>query len=152
MKTSIKSRILRTVLISSVLVGFLISAISCGTLFKLLIDNNDQDASLMAKAYSLNVKYAMDTIKAQIENVAKNEHITDQTLSLEQRKKILAEAAKGTVFSDFSVSDEKGKTYNNTDISEREYFKQAMNGNTYISSPVIRKTDVKLTIMVGTPL
>jgi methyl-accepting chemotaxis protein len=152
MKTSIKSRILKTVLISSVLVGFLISAISCGTLFALLIDNNDQDASLMAKAYSLNVKYAMDTIKAQIENVAKNEHITDQTLSLEQRKKILAEAAKGTVFSDFSVSDEKGKTYNNTDISEREYFKQAMNGNTYISSPVIRKTDGKLTIMVGTPL
>ena len=59
-------------------------------------------------------------------------------------------AARTSAFKDFAIAYSTGQTYNNTDISDREYFKEAMRTKgTYVSSPVLRKTDNSVTIMMG---
>ena len=152
MKTTIRKRILHSVLITSISVGLIISTITTLIIYLTTIKNNDEEATQLTKAYSLNIEASMNIIRTQIKHIANYSDIADTSIPLEQRKANLAKYAKLTDFKDFSISDANGKTYNDTDISDREYFKEAMKGNTYISSPVIRKTDGSLTIMVGTPL
>lgn len=94
----------------------------------------------------------VDLISEQIEHVATDESIVDESLSLAERKLLLEDAASRTKYKDFSIAYADGTTYNNTDISDRDYFRNAMTGKTYVSSPVLRKTDNSLTIMVGTPM
>lgn len=55
-------------------------------------------------------------------------------------------------FKDVSVSDANGKTYNNTDISDRKYFQEAMKGEPYVSSIMLRKTDNSIVMFVATKL
>ncbi len=111
-----------------------------------------EDYTKLSEAYEQAVYNKISILKKQLEIVAKNTDITDQSLSLETHKAILDKMAKDSGFDYISVSDANGKTYRNSNISEREYFKQAMNGVSYISDPVINKVDGKLTIMIGVPL
>ena len=94
-----------------------------------------------AQAYTESVSRAIEIFKIKAEAVATNDSITDMSLSMEKRREVLASLSSKFGFIDISVSDENGKTYNNTDLSDREYFKHAINGETYVSSPVVRKTD-----------
>jgi methyl-accepting chemotaxis protein len=71
---------------------------------------------------------------------------------MEKRKELLAATASATELLDLSIAAPDGLTYSDTDIHEREYFAEAMKGNTYISSPVIRKTNNSVVIMAGSPL
>ena len=100
-------------------------------------------------AYNLSIEKSVELYKSQIESAARNSSIYDESLSLAERKAILADLAEGTKFKDFSVSYNTGKTYNDTDISARDYFKHALNGTTYISSPLVRLTDNSITVMCG---
>lgn len=108
---------------------------------------DEMDTAL--NAYILSIEKSVEVYKSQIEAAARNSSIYDESLSLAERKAILAELAEETKFKDFSVSYSTGKTYNDTDISARDYFKQAMNGTTYISSPLVRLTDNSITVMCG---
>lgn len=112
--------------------------------------NYEQQVSSYADIYSGTISQWTSLIKQQIEHQAMNESFVNPRISIEERKALLEEAAADTQFKDLSIAYADGTTYNDTDISERDYFKSAMAGDTYISSPVLRKTDGTLTIMVGT--
>ncbi|MBO5435152.1 methyl-accepting chemotaxis protein [bacterium] len=142
-KYSIKNRILRlscisvaaAIVIYSFLLAFLLSKVS-GDKYK------DELLSL-SHAYSNNLDVMYDTLTMQIENIAAMDNLN---------KEKLTEFALNTYFKDFSIANKDGVTLNNTDISDRDYFQHALNGETYMSSPVLRKTDNSVTIMMGTPM
>lgn len=127
----------------------LLSAIICitiGTISSFVLYSNSQknmksSVDAAAKAYTESVSKSINIFGIRAETAAANDSITDMKLTLEQRKKVLADLSSKLGFIDISVSDKNGKTYNDTDISERDYFQHAVNGETYVSSPVIRKTD-----------
>lgn len=101
-------------------------------------------------AYKLSVNNNIETYKWRVEQIAKNDEITDPQLTLEERKNVLKRLSDEYGFKDISISDATGSTYNDTDISDREYFKAAMQGETYISSPVVRKTDSSMIMFAAT--
>ncbi len=104
----------------------------------------------LADAYSSAVEHNISILSQQFDVITKNTSIVDESFTLDVRKKILKDAAETSLFKDFAIAYSTGKTYNDTDISEREYFKQAMaTKGAYVSSPVVRKTDNSITIMVG---
>lgn len=150
MKTTIVARIFR--------IGFLpVSMVAIGlTLIFILKSSNlftanyTEEVKNYSEVYSTTINQWTALIRQQIETQAKRADIVDLDTSIADRKALLENAAAESEFKDFSVGFANGKTYNDTDIAERDYFKNAMNGTTYISSPVVRKTDGKLTIMVGT--
>lgn len=100
-------------------------------------------------AYQAVVNEKMNTIRLQVEKVALSSDIYTGNLQMNTRKSLLEKKTEGTNFKDFSIAYQDGTTYSDTDISQRDYFKEAMNGTTYISSPLVRQTDNSITIMCG---
>ena len=149
MRTTIMARILRLSLLT-ILIGMLvIVTFFCFSMSNVLTEQYSEQILSDAEIYSGNISQWTSLLRQQLEAEAKNAEFVNEKLSIDERKALLAEAAENTEFKDLSISYSDGKTYNDTDISERDYFKNAIEGVTYISSPVLRKTDNKLTIMVG---
>ncbi|MBQ9521538.1 MAG: cache domain-containing protein [Oscillospiraceae bacterium] len=108
------------------------------------------EGQALSSAYAASVVSVIDSLSQQVEAVTRNPDVIDESLPVERRKALLADAAKTSSFKDFSIAYSTGRTYNNTDISDREYFRQAMRTqDAYVSSPVLRKTDNSVTIMMG---
>ena len=104
----------------------------------------------LSEAYALSVENTISSLSQQFDVVDKNQSIVDESLTIDERKAMLKEAASTSTFKDFSIAYSTGKTYSDTDISAREYFKQAMaTRGAYVSSPVVRMTDNSITIMMG---
>ncbi len=104
----------------------------------------------VSKAYAFSVDYTISTLAQQFEVVDKNADVVNESISLDKRKAMLKDIASTSLFKDFAIAYSTGKTYNDTDISAREYFQQAMaTKGAYISSPVLRMTDNTITIMMG---
>ena len=150
-KTHIKSRILRLSIISVATVVVIFVAIFASGIYFTNTAKFEDEIHSLTDAYTNTLELMTDAIQMQIESVAQNEAINKETDTV-LLKNELNKLAQSTYFSDFSIAQASGKTLNNTDISNRDYFQQALLGNTYISSPVIRMTDNTVTTMVGTPM
>lgn len=148
-KTSIKARILRGMIISSTLAAIIICTIALILMYRLLDSNAEITSKTTLNSYNGYVSVAVNQIISDLESIANSEYIFDKSISISERKNRLASYAETSIFKDFSVSNTDGLTYNDTDISDREYFIEAMKGNTYVSSPVIRRTDNSIIIMAG---
>lgn len=149
MKTIRKELVLRVSRII-VIVCFIFGILTSGMFYFILKGNEEKNIAEITDGYSMGVQNAIEIFKANAKAAATNPRITDTNLSLAERKQELADLSKKYGFNDISVSDSKGKTYNNTDISDREYFKLAISGETNVSSPVIRKTDSSIILFVAT--
>jgi methyl-accepting chemotaxis protein len=95
------------------------------------------------------VAKSIQVYKHTAETAGSVDAITQLSLHMDRRRAALDKLAEKYGFLDMSVSDVNGKTYNDTDISDRDYFKHAIKGETYISSPVIRKTDQSVVLFVA---
>ena len=147
-KQVLSKRIFRVVLI----VTFNFFIVAFGIMYFMTSNSLDQSTMQASMGYNKSVENAIENFKIKAELIAQNDEITDMSTPLEQRKKVLEKLSKENGFIDISVSDANGKTYNSTDISDRDYFKGAMNAETYISSPVIRKTDSSIILFVATKI
>ena len=104
----------------------------------------------LARSYASAVEYTINSLSQQFDVVTKNSAVIDESKPVADRKAVLADIASTSTFNDFSIAYSSGKTYNDTDISAREYFQQAIaTRGAYISSPVLRMTDNTITIMMG---
>ncbi|MGN0678373.1 MAG: cache domain-containing protein, partial [Oscillospiraceae bacterium] len=151
-ETKIKYRILRLALISvTVCVVSLMIVLSATTLMAYNKNYKSQTQSL-AIAYGEIISNTLNSLALEIESAGGSVEAFDQSIPIEARKETLNQLAATTMFKDFAVAFENGTTYNNTDISDREYFKTALNEQKVaISAPVIRKTDGSVTTMMAAP-
>ena len=151
-RTSLKARILRLGIINIVVALVVVLGVS-SLLMGLTVNNNyTSEGQSLSKAYSAMLNNTLSTLKQDIEQFTTNSEIVDESLGLDERRAKLNELASHTIYKDLSIAYADGKTYNDTDLSERKYFQEAMKGTTYISSPVKRLTDGSTVIMVGTKM
>lgn len=111
----------------------------------------DQTNSLAA-AYCQMFRNNIENLQLNIKSVESRTDVLDETIPLEERKAKLAELASTSIMKDFSVAYGDGTTYNNTDLTQREYFQTAMKGQYAISAPVVRLTDGSVTTMLAGPV
>ena len=111
----------------------------------------DQAESL-ASAYCQMFRNNIENLRLNIKSVQSRTDVLDESISLEERKAKLADLASTSNIKDFSVAYGDGTTYNNTDLTEREYFQTAMKGSYAISAPVVRLTDNSITTMLAGPV
>ncbi len=146
-------KLLLTRIISLVMViGLLVGLVSCFTMYKISVSDMEKYVVTQNDAYSSLISNALERYKLSAQAIANDSRITDMSLSLEERKKVLQSLADSYGFVDASVSDAYGKTYNNTDIHEREYFINAIAGKAYISTIMIRKTDGSTVMFAAAPI
>jgi methyl-accepting chemotaxis protein len=123
------------------------SAIAFSTTSKNLEESSARELAMQLDSYKKQVNDTLDSFRYQIQVGAHNSAALDPNTSIDDRKAVLADMAKSSDLLDYSIADANGITYSDTDIHEREYFAEAMKGTTYISSPVIRKTNNSVVIM-----
>ncbi len=89
-------------------------------------------------------------------NIAKGlgsiNRMSDPDLPNEDKQEILDEWAERYELERCNLIFSDGKAIDGTDYSERDYFKAAMQGQTYISEPLVSKTTGLLTIIIAAPL
>ena len=142
-KIKTKSKSIKTTLLIG-MVGLTVAvSILCGvaTGFILYINSNSnmlERASSSATAYNHSVKNAIDNYKIKAEAIAQNTKIGDATLPISSRISTLTSLAKQYGFVDIMVADSKGQTTNNTNVSNCDYFKKSIAGQTYVSCTVVR--------------
>ncbi|MDR0886649.1 MAG: methyl-accepting chemotaxis protein [Clostridiales Family XIII bacterium] len=91
-----------------------------------------------------------NVLKKELFIESTNRDIKDYNLSVKERSDILKQASDGSDYLEFSVAKADGITYNSDgqiNISDREYFKQAMAGTSYISNPLIQRRDHSLVLL-----
>lgn len=79
--------------------------------------------------------------------------LTDPEVPLSEKREIISERAAMHNFQRGNVIGPNGiSLFDGKDYSDREYVKQAMQGNVYVSEPLISKITGELSIMVAAPL
>ena len=110
----------------------------------------DEDVAALSTSYSHAVNNQIAKYKGELELAASLAAVTQSYP--EQRDALLNQLAKTTGFEYLALADATGQTTRNSNIAEREYFKMALAGNTFVSSPLVNKVDGKVTIMVAAPI
>ena len=145
-----------TIIFSAVLLAVvcIVSAMYYFQSSKGIIDSENSNMKYVAGG---NAQSAANKITVY-ENAAKYTAAKQEVISMDwdKQKPILVEDAKNAGFYKMGVATPDGKAkYSNgstTDISDRDYFKEAMNGTANISDPLVSTADKKLVVVIAVPI
>jgi methyl-accepting chemotaxis protein len=145
-------------IMSSVLILLAISMILLGTIASLLQYFGAQN--ILRQALSETVKVAAERINMELfayQNVVTEmggiSRLSNPDISGEEKLEIVNQKVEKYGLVEGNVIGADGiSVINGIDCNERAYFKAAMNGETYISDPVISKNTGKISIIIAGPL
>ncbi len=137
MKT-ITSELIMKVCIITFVVCLMLGVINSSLMNKNAHESMDISVSASAEAYSDAIENAIAIFKTRIETIAKEADITPE-MTPEEIRAICADYEKKYTFLSVSFTNASGMSYDSVDLSQRDYFKAAISGTTYISSPLVSK-------------
>jgi methyl-accepting chemotaxis protein len=103
-------------------------------------EDMDANVNASAVAFSKAIENAIQVYRTKVESIANESPITHD-MPLEEIRALCGDFEKKYGFLDVSFANSKGVPYDDPslDLSGREYFKHAISGTTYISSPLVSK-------------
>ena len=131
-------------------VGFL-TAITSIFYYQSSLAEAKKNSSYLAASYQQGIDSVLDIYRNQIEITASKSFLTDGKTSAAEQKSLLEEEAQASGFDYITIADSMGNNDKGDQISDQEFFKQAVNGVTYISSPFV-KEDNNLVFYIGAPI
>ncbi len=141
--------LMATVLIALVAVGAASSALS----YRSTVATVDQMMSETAVLAAQRIEQELTAYKNVAMDTGCIPQLSDDSASQEEKRAIIDERVamhgfqRGNVIGADGISIFDGKDY-----SDREYVRQAMQGNVYVSEPLVSKITGELSIMVAAPL
>jgi methyl-accepting chemotaxis protein len=116
----------------------MVAIINLVLLRKTATEGMDTSVTASAEAFSDAIENAIQTYKTKVESIANETPITPD-MTFEEVDSICNDFEKTYDFLHVSFVNSKGVPYDveTLDLSGREYFKVAMSGTTYISSPLV---------------
>lgn len=149
---SIKKTLLAGIIGLSVAITLLCGIASAVISYREALSNMQIRLLENTTAYCSSVQNAIEIYKSKIYSVSQNSAVTDANLSDEARAKTLKKLAEKDGFVKLDVADSKGQSTSGADVSQRDYFKEAMSGNTYISSTMVSSSTGDLVLTIAAPL
>ncbi|MDE7011367.1 MAG: methyl-accepting chemotaxis protein [Oscillospiraceae bacterium] len=141
--------LMATVLVALVLVG----ATSITLNYRSTIATVDQMMSETAVLAAERVEQELTAYKNVAMDTGCIPQLSDATVSLADKKAIIDERVSMHGFQRGNILAADGRSiFDGNDYSDREYVKQAMAGNVYVSEPLVSKITGELSIMVAAPL
>lgn len=143
-KRSIKKTLLIGIISLSVSISVLFGVVNGFLFYGNTLSNTNKRLMESSESYSQSVGNAIEIYKTKIESVARDTSITTQN------QQALDALAKQYGFMDLIAADSNGKASNGIDASDKDYFIQAMNGETYISSTFYSEKLDKTILVIAT--
>lgn len=79
--------------------------------------------------------------------------MTNPSTTLEDKKAILDQKISQYGFKSGNIIDKNGQSlFDELNVSDRDYFQEAMKGNSFVSNPLYSKTTGELTVLIGAPI
>lgn len=150
---SIKSKILvsmiLTVTISLALVGGIACALGYNGTQSILKDSMTEMASIASER----VSYQLKEYKTVASETGTMSILSSKSTSLKKKQEVLQQKVETYELVRYNLLDKKGHSLiDGKDYSDRAYFKEAMEGNTFVSEPLVSKVTGELTIIVSAPI
>ncbi|HEX3038260.1 MAG TPA: methyl-accepting chemotaxis protein [Oscillospiraceae bacterium] len=146
---SIKRKLLVSMISLAVSISILFGVAACIVLYKTSYDSMNSEVTADSQAYAQAIKNKFDQYKTAIEAIGRNDEITKAGASEAELKAVKEKLAKQYGFMDVHTADATGKNDLGTSSADRDYFKSAMNGVSYISSPLKRKSDGSTVVYIA---
>lgn len=119
--------------------------------YKSSMSQAEQYSSYLATAYRQAIGSVMDSYREQMQATASQSLLTDGKSSPEEQKQFLAAEAKAAGFNYIAVADAQGNNDRGDKLAGQAFFKEAKNGNTYISNPA-QNSSKQLTFFIAAPI
>jgi methyl-accepting chemotaxis protein len=133
----------------------LIGGISLFATYHYAVETSAQTMDQKLTAAESNVERRISSMKKELTVEGSNVPVFREGKSVEELSAILAAAADNSDYVEFSLAATDGVTYNSggqINISDREYFRQAMAGAPYVSSPLDSRRDDQKYMMAASKL
>ncbi len=148
-KLKILTAIILLVSISLVIVGGTSIFLNYNSTMDLLEQTMIETADLASKRVSKELK-AYENIAVEVGSIAR---LANSDISISDKKSLIDQRAATHAFQRGNILDADGNSiFDGKNYSDRVYFKEGMNGNAYISEPVVSKVTGELTIIISAPL
>ena len=148
-RKSIKGKLQINIAVLVIAIAVLCGAINSFLLYNVTNRNMQLRITETTEAYSQSVRNAIQIYKTEIESVAQNPDLTDSSKTQSQKEQILTQLAEDYGFDTVMITDSKGNTLDGVSVGDREYFTEAMAGNTYISTTLTSAKDEKNILIIS---
>ena len=141
--------LMATVLIALIAVGAASSALS----YRSTVTTVDQMMSETAVLAAQRIEQELTAYKNVAMDTGCIPELSGDGVALEDKRAIIDERVAMHGFQRGNIIDADGiSIFDGKDYSDREYVKQAMQGNVYVSEPLVSKITGELSIMVAAPI
>ncbi len=147
---SIKAKLTLLVCLIAFFLSLVLTGVNSFMLNKTAVQGMNTSVTETAKAYASDVGNQISKYKSDVKIMASNTAITP--VSTQAQLKDLSDTLKKSYgYSDVSFANDKGIPYDNAaiNLSERDYFKSAVAGQPFISSPLVNKKNNKTVLYVS---
>ena len=150
---SIKNKIMYTVMltvgISLLLLGIISSCLNYSSTIGSVRQFMNEIAKISADRMEQEIRAYMN-ISSEAGTLSR---LSNPEVSVQEKKRLIDQKVEEYGFVRGILIDKNGKSvFDDTDFSDTEYFKHAMNGETYISDPVISKISGRLSVIIAAPV
>lgn len=152
-KNSIKKKIQIPIIfmisISVLFVSIISVILNVTSTMSLLKQNMEKTAEITAKRLSLELEVAVSTVEqlGTITRLSSDDYTEEQKQEIINQRVEQFGMVRGKLINTNGICE-----FDGTDYSDRNYFHASLQGKTFISDPLIAKTDGKLSIIVSAPV
>ncbi len=136
-RTSLRARLLRSMVCLTVTVSVAIAAVTCTLLYLNSRSTMESEVSRIGLAYEQAVENTVKNYGLNVAAIAANPDITDATVTKKQWASTVQSLATSYGFSSAGLADRDGKTLDGKDISKTDYFQYgSYGGDAYVSTMI----------------
>lgn len=150
---SVKEKIQKVVILAVTLSMVCLGIVSCVLNYYSTISSLKQSMQEMAVIASDRVEWQITAYKNIVQELGRTARLSNDSYTKEQKQEIINEKVDAYNCIRGKLIDADGiARIDGTDYSEREYFQKSMAGETYMSEPLIAKTDGSISLIVSAPV
>ena len=150
---SIRKKITVCLMVNVVIALFLVGGVSIALNYRGTVSTVDQMLSETAVLAAERIDQELTAYKNVVIDTGCVPQLSDPNVTVEEKQAIINERVSLHGFKRGNVIGADGiSIFDGNDYSDREYVRQAMAGNVYVSEPLVSKITGELSIMVAAPL
>lgn len=150
---SIKSKILSSMILTVAISLLLVGGIGCVLGYRGTQSTLESSMREMASLAAERVSYQLQMYKNVATETGSVERLSNPEVPLAEKENVLRQKVDTYHFRRYNLLDVRGNSLiDGANYSDRTYFKQAMEGKTYVSEPLISSVTGEVTIIVAAPV
>lgn len=150
---SIKSRILNSVVLLMSVSMVILGGIAIYLNFMSTTGILESALSETADVAAQRVQHEINTFKSVAAEIGCVSRLSNSEISAEEKKSIIEEKVENYNLVEGNIIGKDGiSILNGADCNERDYFQASINGEVYITNPLVSKTTGKLSVIISAPI